>query len=76
LKKSALKELRLRGKRGKGAKRERKRFKRLEPTLRKTITFDQGKENSEYIPREHKELSEQHTAMRVYFCHPPFNERP
>jgi IS30 family transposase len=25
---------------------------------------------SEYIPREHKELSE-NTAMRVYFCHPP-----
>ncbi|MDR3115345.1 MAG: IS30 family transposase [Treponema sp.] len=32
--------------------------------MRKIITFDQGKENS-----EHKQLSE-HTAMRVYFCHP------
>jgi IS30 family transposase len=46
-------------------KRIEKRFKKLEPALRKTITFDQGKENS-----EHKELSE-HTTMRVYFCHPP-----
>jgi IS30 family transposase len=27
-------------------------------------------EISEYIPGEHKEFSE-HTAMRVYFCHPP-----
>jgi IS30 family transposase len=50
-------------------KRIEKRFKKLEPALRKTITFDQGKENSEYIPREHKELSE-NTAMRVYFVIP------
>jgi IS30 family transposase len=41
-----------------------KRFKKLEPALRKSITFDQGKENS-----EHQQLSE-HTAMAVYFCHP------
>jgi IS30 family transposase len=41
-----------------------KRFKRLEPTLRNSITFDQGKENS-----EHKELSK-NLAMTVYFCHP------
>jgi IS30 family transposase len=46
-------------------KRIERRFKKLEPEMRKTITFDQGKENS-----ERKELSE-HTAMRVYFCHPP-----
>jgi IS30 family transposase len=45
-------------------KRIEKRFKKLEPALRKTITIDQGKENS-----EHKQLLE-HTAMRVYFCHP------
>jgi IS30 family transposase len=31
------------------------RFKRLEPALRKSITFDQGKENS---------------GIAVYFCHP------
>jgi IS30 family transposase len=49
-----------------------KRFKRLEPALRKSITFDQGKENS-----EHKQLSE-HTAMAVYFCHPhsPWEKGP
>jgi IS30 family transposase len=41
-----------------------KRFKKLEPALRKFITFDQGKENS-----EHKQFSE-NTAMAVYFCHP------
>jgi IS30 family transposase len=41
-----------------------KRFKKLEPALRKSITFDQGKENS-----EHKQLSE-NTAMAVYFCRP------
>jgi IS30 family transposase len=40
------------------------RFKRLEPALRKSITFDQGKENS-----EHKRLSE-NTGIAVYFCHP------
>jgi IS30 family transposase len=45
-------------------KRIEKRFKKLEPEMRKPITFDQGKENS-----EHKQLSE-HTAMSVYFCHP------
>jgi IS30 family transposase len=42
-----------------------KRFKKLEPGLRKSITFDQGKENS-----EHKQLAE-NTAIAVYFCHPP-----
>jgi IS30 family transposase len=41
-----------------------KRFKRLEEPLRKSITFDQGKENS-----GHKELSE-HLAMTVYFRRP------
>jgi IS30 family transposase len=41
-----------------------KRFKRLEEPLRKSITFDQGKENS-----EHKELSER-LAMTVYFRRP------
>ncbi|MDR1218573.1 MAG: IS30 family transposase [Treponema sp.] len=40
------------------------RFKRLEPDLRKSITFDQGKENS-----GHKQLSE-NTGTAVYFCHP------
>jgi hypothetical protein len=37
-------------------------FKKLEPELRKSITFDQGKENS-----EHKELTE-NTAIAVFFC--------
>jgi IS30 family transposase len=41
-----------------------KRFKRLEPVPGKSITFDQGKENS-----EHKQLSE-NTRTAVYFCHP------
>lgn len=41
-----------------------KRFKKLEPFLRKTITFDQGKENS-----EHETLSE-NLKIDVYFCHP------
>jgi IS30 family transposase len=41
-----------------------KRFKRLGPELRKTITFDQGKENS-----EHKLFTER-TGIKVYFCHP------
>jgi IS30 family transposase len=41
-----------------------KRFKKLEPALRKSITFDQGKENS-----GHKQLSE-NAAMAVCFCHP------
>ena len=41
-----------------------RRFKRMEPMLRKTITFDQGKENS-----EHKDLSE-NLNIGVYFCHP------
>ena len=41
-----------------------RRFKRLEPQLRKSITFDQGKENS-----EHKDLSE-NLKIDVYFCHP------
>jgi IS30 family transposase len=41
-----------------------KRFKRREPALRKSITFYQGRENS-----EHKQLSE-YAAIAVYFCHP------
>jgi IS30 family transposase len=41
-----------------------KRFKKLEPALRKSITFDQGKENS-----GHRQLSE-NTGIAVYFCHP------
>jgi IS30 family transposase len=45
-------------------KRIEQRFKKLEPALRKSITFDQGKENS-----EHQELSE-HMSIAVYFCHP------
>jgi IS30 family transposase len=45
-------------------KRVEKRFKKLEPELRKSIRLDQGKENS-----EHKELTE-NTAIAVYFCHP------
>jgi IS30 family transposase len=40
------------------------RFKKLEPALKRAITFDQVKENS-----EHKELSE-NTGTAVYFCHP------
>jgi IS30 family transposase len=41
-----------------------KRFKKLTPQLRKTITFDQGKENS-----EHQKLSD-NMNIDVYFCHP------
>ena len=41
-----------------------KRFKRIEPKLRKSLTLDQGKENS-----EHKQLSED-IKIDVYFCHP------
>jgi transposase, IS30 family len=41
-----------------------KRFKRIEPNLRKSLTLDQGKENS-----EHKKLSE-NLKIDVYFCHP------
>jgi IS30 family transposase len=41
-----------------------KRFKKLEPLLRKTLTLDQGHENS-----EHKTLSE-NLGIDVYFCHP------
>jgi IS30 family transposase len=41
-----------------------RRFKRIEPHLRKTLTLDQGKENS-----EHKLLSE-NLKMDVFFCHP------
>jgi IS30 family transposase len=41
-----------------------KRFKKLEPALRKSITFDRGKENS-----ERRQLSE-NTGIAVYFCHP------
>jgi transposase, IS30 family len=41
-----------------------RRFKKLEPELRKTITFDQGKENA-----QHQELSK-NLKLDVYFCHP------
>jgi IS30 family transposase len=41
-----------------------KRFKKLEPALCKTITFDQGKENS-----QHQQLTER-LQISVYFCHP------
>ena len=41
-----------------------RRFKRLEPELRKTFTVDQGKENSEH------ELLAQNAQIGVYFCHP------
>jgi transposase, IS30 family len=41
-----------------------KRFRRLEPNLRKTLTLDQGKENS-----EHTQLSE-NMKIDVFFCHP------
>ena len=41
-----------------------KRFRRLGDKLCKTITFDQGKENS-----EHKIFTER-TGIKVYFCHP------
>ncbi|MDR0628686.1 MAG: IS30 family transposase [Treponema sp.] len=41
-----------------------KRFRRLGDELCKTITFDQGKENS-----EHKIFTER-TGIKVYFCHP------
>jgi transposase, IS30 family len=41
-----------------------RRFKNIEPHLRKTITFDQGKENS-----EHKQLAE-NIKIDVFFCHP------
>jgi IS30 family transposase len=40
-----------------------RRFKKLEPAIRKSITFDRGKENS-----GHKQLSE-NTGTVVYFCH-------
>jgi IS30 family transposase len=41
-----------------------RRFKRIEPHLRKSLTLDQGKENS-----EHKQLSD-NLKIDVYFCHP------
>ena len=41
-----------------------RRFRRLGGGLAKTITFDQGKENS-----EHKTLAE-NAGIKVYFCHP------
>jgi IS30 family transposase len=41
-----------------------KRFKKIEPAMKKSITFDQGKENS-----EHRALTK-NTAITVYFCHP------
>jgi IS30 family transposase len=46
-----------------------KRFKQFGGELCKTITFDQGKENPEYIPRGHKIFTER-TGIKVYFCHP------
>ena len=41
-----------------------KRFKRIEPKLRKTLTLDQGKENS-----EHEQLAK-NLKIDVFFCHP------
>jgi IS30 family transposase len=41
-----------------------KRFKKLEPELRKSLTLDQGHENS-----EHRTLTE-NLGIDVYFCHP------
>ncbi|GHT98661.1 transposase InsI for insertion sequence element IS30A [Spirochaetia bacterium] len=41
-----------------------KRFKKLEPALRKSLTLDQGHENS-----EHRTLTE-NLGIAVYFCHP------
>jgi IS30 family transposase len=41
-----------------------KRFKKPEPLLRKSLTVDQGHENS-----EHRTLTE-HLGTAVYFCHP------
>jgi IS30 family transposase len=41
-----------------------RRFKKMNPALVRSITFDQGKENS-----QHQELSE-NTKLKVYFCHP------
>ncbi|MDY6895969.1 MAG: IS30 family transposase, partial [Thermotogota bacterium] len=41
-----------------------RRFKRIELQLRKFLTLDQGKENS-----ENKQLSE-NLKIDVYFCHP------
>jgi transposase, IS30 family len=41
-----------------------KRFRRIEPHLRKTLTLDQGKENSEHI-----RLAE-NLKIDVFFCHP------
>jgi IS30 family transposase len=41
-----------------------KRFKRIAPHLLKTLTLDQGKENS-----EHRQLAE-NLKIDVYFCHP------
>ena len=41
-----------------------KQFKKLQPEIRKTITVDQGKENS-----DHEELSKK-LKIDVYFCHP------
>ncbi len=41
-----------------------KRFKKINPEIRKTITFDQGKENSEH------EILSHNLNIGVYFCHP------
>jgi IS30 family transposase len=41
-----------------------KRFRKLEPVLRKTLTLDQGRENA-----EHGKLKER-LNIDVYFCHP------
>jgi transposase, IS30 family len=41
-----------------------KRFRKLEPMLRKTLTLDQGKENADY------DKLKEHLNIDVYFCHP------
>jgi IS30 family transposase len=64
LKKIALQDIRLRMDARTVRKTIEKRFKKLEPALGKSITFDQGKESS-----GHRQLSE-NTGIAVYFCHP------
>ncbi len=41
-----------------------RRFKRIAPKLRKSLTVDQGKENAQH------ELLKQNLRLDVYFCHP------
>ncbi len=41
-----------------------KRFKRMEPVLRKTLTLDQGRENAEH------DILKERLNIDVYFCHP------